>query len=103
MECKGKALEEVERAASERKRKEIERENTLKLRLVSRGSLGDLKVRDEGIERMQRRKGIDGKRERERCNSTIRGGLTGKSEVRPPAKSLFPRTPCFHGVPRMRP
>lgn len=27
-----------------------------------------------------------------RCNSTIRGGLTGKAEVRPSAKFLFPRT-----------
>lgn len=25
-----------------------------------------------------------------RCNGTIRGGLTGKADVRPPAKSLFP-------------
>lgn len=55
------------REGGERKKekRDRKRENTLKLRLVSRGSLGDLKVRDEGIERMQKRKGIDSVRGKE--------------------------------------
>lgn len=70
-----------------------------KLRLAGHVAVVDPRVgttdKEEGEEEEEER-GLVCARDRtkgggeERCNGTIRAGLTGKADVRPPAKSLFP-------------
>lgn len=69
-----------------------------KLRLVSRGRRRSASWWSGWGGRGGRDASQGGGRKGKRCNSTIRGDLTGKSDVRPSAKSLFPWTPCFHAA-----